>query len=64
MAKNDSNSGCGCIVFLLICAGIGISQCNRSCQDTPKENPMDSVAVDTTIVEDNEGKSSLYYDEL
>lgn len=64
MAKKDSNSGCGCIIFLLVCTGVGISQCNRSCQDSPKAESADSVAVDTTIVEDYEGVSSLYYDEL
>lgn len=64
MAKNDSNSGCGCIVLLLICAGIGISQCNRSCQDSQKEEKKDSLVVDTTIIDDYEGMSSLYYGEL
>lgn len=64
MAKNDSNSGCGYIVLLLICAGVGISQCNRSCNNSPKEELTDSMAVDTTIVEGYGEAVPSYYADL
>ena len=65
MEKTNSNgSGCGCIILLLFCIGSGISQCNRSCKDSHRDIATDSIAVDTTIIEDSEGAYVPYYETL
>lgn len=63
MAKNDSNGGCNCLFFLQVCAGIGISQCNRSCNDSPKDEVIDSLAIDIAVI-GNDGALSSYDEEL
>ncbi len=64
MSKNDSNSGCGCIILLLFCIGGGISQCNRSCNDSHEGIATDSLTVDTTIIDDSRESYVSYYETL